>query len=115
LGQSGESGKEKVRDDESDETEIHCRNRSFTGDALAGGGRLNSLDMRADGMLATGSGVGRVTITDVEFSMLSDFSVGSGDVYVAFIASPVPEPATLGMLTLGGLALVRRRKRGMCK
>ena len=27
----------------------------------------------------------------------------------------VPEPATLGMLTLGGLAMLRRRKRGMCK
>jgi len=27
----------------------------------------------------------------------------------------VPEPATLSLLTLGGLALVRRRKRGMCK
>jgi len=27
----------------------------------------------------------------------------------------IPEPATLGMLALGGLALIRRRKRGMCK
>jgi len=27
----------------------------------------------------------------------------------------VPEPATLTLLTLGGLALVRRRKRGVCK
>lgn len=26
-----------------------------------------------------------------------------------------PEPATLGMLVFGGLALLRRRKRGMCK
>ena len=27
----------------------------------------------------------------------------------------VPEPATMGMLALGGLAVVRRRKRGACK
>jgi len=29
--------------------------------------------------------------------------------------APVPEPATLTLLTLGGLVMVRRRKRGMCK
>ena len=36
--------------------------------------------------------------------------------YIGFrIASEVPEPCSLGLLALGGLALVRRRKRGMCK
>jgi formylglycine-generating enzyme len=34
---------------------------------------------------------------------------------IGFRVSEVPEPATLSLLTLGGLALVRRRKRGMCK
>jgi len=33
----------------------------------------------------------------------------------AFTWVAVPEPATLSLLTLGGLALVRRRKRGMCR
>ena len=31
------------------------------------------------------------------------------------VEGTIPEPATLSLLTLGGLALVRRRKRGMCK
>jgi hypothetical protein len=29
---------------------------------------------------------------------------------MAFTAVPVPEPATMTLLTLGGLALLRRRK-----
>ena len=35
--------------------------------------------------------------------------------YVGFRVVQVPEPATLGMLALGGLAVLRRRKRGACK
>jgi len=34
---------------------------------------------------------------------------------IGFRVVQVPEPATLSLLTLGGLALVRRRKRGACK
>jgi len=33
----------------------------------------------------------------------------------AVLLTPIPEPATLTLLAMGGLALVRRRKRGMCK
>ena len=33
----------------------------------------------------------------------------------AFLLTPIPEPATLSLLILGGLALIRRRKRRACK
>jgi hypothetical protein len=41
-----------------------------------------------------------------------DSSVLIDNVSTGFVT---PEPASLSLLALGGLALVRRRKRGMCK
>jgi formylglycine-generating enzyme len=42
------------------------------------------------------------------FPALEDFNLG-------FRVTEVPEPATMAILTAGGLAMIQRRKRGMCK
>ena len=41
------------------------------------------------------------------------FDIVYGDTAVTL--QTTPEPATLSLMTLGGLALLRRRRRGMCK
>ena len=43
------------------------------------------------------------------------FGGGGENAVIGFRIVQVPEPATLTLLAIGGLALVRRRKRGMCK
>jgi len=42
---------------------------------------------------------------------ITSFAIGGNDVYVDnIVASQVPEPATLAMLGLGGLALIRKKR-----
>jgi len=55
---------------------------------------------------------------DNEYTLIVEFndnSPGGPDTYHAKLYYQVPEPATLSLLTLGGLALVRRRKQGDSK
>jgi hypothetical protein len=43
---------------------------------------------------------------------VSEFGLGEGDIEGALaIYGPVPEPATLSLLALGSLALIRRKRR----
>ena len=49
-----------------------------------------------------------VNVRSYNEPMIESYNVG-------FRVASIPEPATFTLLTLGGLALVRRRKRGMCK
>ena len=70
---------------------------------------------------------GQLLISNAEADSISRFDGDTGD-FMGLIVSTggnglthptwitqVPDPATLSLLTVGGLALVRRRKRGMCK
>jgi hypothetical protein len=50
----------------------------------------------------------------VELHLPSDVYDGGTFVGVNFKFTPVPEPVTLSLLALGGAALIRRRKRGIC-
>jgi hypothetical protein len=60
------------------------------------------------------NGDGRVDLED--FAIMRDnFGLGLPSAPDAELGAATPEPATLGMLTLGGLSLVRRRKRRACK
>jgi len=56
------------------------------------------------------------------FVDLDDFAIQRGNFGFGIVSAPeaefratTPEPATLSLLALGGLALIRRRKRGICK
>lgn len=53
--------------------------------------------------------LGRIYICGTTYGTLSGQSQGLGD---AFVLVYVPEPATLSLLFLGGLAVLRRRRRG---
>ncbi|MHC4986087.1 MAG: PEP-CTERM sorting domain-containing protein [Planctomycetota bacterium] len=46
----------------------------------------------------------------IEWGTFHNYTLGDAMEVVGTTIGPVPEPATLGMLTLGGLALLKRRK-----
>ncbi len=50
----------------------------------------------------------------VDFAILRE-NFGFGVTAAPEFEATVPEPGTLSLLVLGGLAVIRRRKRGMCK
>jgi hypothetical protein len=50
----------------------------------------------------------------IELHLPSEAYDGGTFVGVNFKFTPVPEPVTLSLLALGGAALIRRRKRGIC-
>jgi T5SS/PEP-CTERM-associated repeat protein len=60
------------------------------------------------------NGDGRVDLMDFVI-LRSNFGVGVESAPEIESVATTPEPATLGMLALGGLAMVRRRKRRMCR
>lgn len=51
---------------------------------------------------------------DIDPAGIDDFS-GAFTGFSNITLTPIPEPVTLTLLTLGGLAMLRRRKRGACK
>ena len=78
---------------------VFRQSHNFPGTAVSAGGL--SLPAEVNG-ICTGS---------FDFPTLTAFAGGAQS--AVFLA--VPEPATISLLTMGGLALVRRRKRGMRK
>jgi hypothetical protein len=56
-----------------------------------------------------------------QFSEINGIDLGEGLMFEplygqdSFALVVTPEPATLSLLALGGLAILRRRRRGMCK
>ena len=53
-------------------------------------------------------------IFEIDPAALDDFS-GSFSGFTNITVSPVPEPGTLGLLAIGGLAVLRRRRRGAAR
>jgi hypothetical protein len=85
-------------------------------------------DLDGDGVFETNAGDQPFFVVDYED--VEDFGLTVGGMYDIHLQVTdntglthtdssslrvIPEPAALSLLTLGGLALLRRRKRGMCK
>ena len=80
------------------------------------GANFSDLDIAADGTIALGTGFdGDVVITDLSLDTFDRFQVTDsevgGDVFVAWVAPPIPEPMSLAVLSLGGLVLFQRRSK----
>jgi hypothetical protein len=85
-------------------------------------GRINTrvsnlleINLRTDGRIVAGNRFGEVVVTDLSFSFVSTFNVGTGLVYTAFVY-PLPEPSAGALLFMGvammGAIVRRRRQRG---
>ena len=74
---------------------------------------LDGFDILDDGAFITVSGVTK-TLMSIDPATGSPSVIGTLDIEGVLALQEVPEPATLSVLALGGLALVRR-KRGMYK
>ena len=60
-------------------------------------------------LVATGTDASVVSITDATATVLTSIEDPTLDTYMADVEI-IPEPATLGLLAMGALALIRRRK-----
>ena len=59
--------------------------------------------------------VGFITGHSTPSTQHGSYNVETGIDNWTFVITPVPEPATLSLLALGGLAMIRRRRNRMCK
>ncbi len=94
------------------------KTEAFRIDALGTNNNLFSESMASDGILEPGE-IWGFYVTNFDFGIAPAFdSVGQFSISSAtnppstasILANPVPEPATMAMLSLGGLAALRRRR-----